>query len=479
MKRGSLDAIPTAARAIDLAALLAAFGGAAWLGGDERGSLPFHEVLALRIKLQNFLIFLGLLTVWMSVLSGFGLYHSHIYRSRAREMKDVVAAVSVCAVSLWVLTLVAQIELIGPDFLLYFWLLALGLSLAARLSMRFALRQTRRGGRNLRQLLIVGSNRRAIALAQRIESIRELGYRLVGFVDDDWSGSEALRRAGYSLVANFASFSEFIARNVVDEVMVCIPVKSLYERSSQILAQCAEQGITARFVSDVFTPTVGRSYTERFDGRLVLTIETNSMRGWAVIAKRLIDFVLAAILVIALTPLFLTIAALVKLRSPGPVFFVQERMGLNKRRFHLYKFRTMVLDAEKRMAELQHLNEVDGPAFKIRDDPRVTRLGHFLRKTSLDELPQLFNVLKGDMSLVGPRPLPIRDYEAFSTAWHRRRFSVKPGITCLWQVMGRNDIPFERWMELDMQYIDEWSLLLDLQILLKTIPAVMKRSGAS
>ena len=187
----------------------------------------------------------------------------------------------------------------------------------------------------------------------------------------------------------------------------------------------------------------------------------------------------SAIALLSLAPVMLIIAVLIRLRSPGPVFFLQDRMGLNKRRFRLYKFRTMVPDAEKQIAQLEHLNEVSGPVFKIRNDPRVTPLGRFLRKTSLDELPQLINVLMGDMSLVGPRPLPVRDYESFNTAWHRRRFSVKPGITCLWQVMGRNSIPFEQWMALDMQYIDQWSLLLDLQILVKTIPAVLKGSGAS
>jgi len=161
------------------------------------------------------------------------------------------------------------------------------------------------------------------------------------------------------------------------------------------------------------------------------------------------------------------------------VFFVQERVGLNKRRFRVYKFRTMVKDAEQKQAELEDLNEVMGAAFKITNDPRITPVGSFLRKTSIDELPQLINVLKGDMSLVGPRPLPVRDYNGFNTDWHRRRFSVRPGITCLWQVNGRHNITFEKWMELDLEYIDQWSLLLDLSILVKTIPAVLKGSGAS
>jgi lipopolysaccharide/colanic/teichoic acid biosynthesis glycosyltransferase len=175
-------------------------------------------------------------------------------------------------------------------------------------------------------------------------------------------------------------------------------------------------------------------------------------------------------------------AILIKLTSPGPVLFVQKRIGLNKRVFEILKFRTMVMDAENKLAQLEHLNEVSGPVFKIKHDPRLTLLGKFLRKTSIDELPQFFNVLKGDMSLVGPRPWQLRDYELFtqgSPDWQRCRFSVRPGITCLWQVNGRNSIPFEKWMELDLQYVRKWSLWLDLQILAKTIPAVLKGSGAA
>jgi exopolysaccharide biosynthesis polyprenyl glycosylphosphotransferase len=440
--------------------------------------LPFQEVLALRIKVQNFLLFIALLVTWGLVLSWFGLYRQHMYRSRARELKDVIAAVSCCAAVLWLARLPFQIELVGPDMLVYFWPMALGFSIAGRLAIRLVLRHLRRSGRNLRHVLIVGTSKRAIELARRMQAIPELGYEIAGFVDDQWMGSDAVRRNGYSVVTDFAGFPDFIARHVVDEVMICVPIKSLYERSSQLVTQCEEQGVTARFVSDVFTPKVGRSYIERFDGHLVLTIDTGGMRGWKVRVKRLIDFTVAAALLIVFAPLMLLIAIVIKLRSPGPVLFMQERMGLNKRRFYLCKFRTMVPDAEKKLAELEHLNEASGPVFKIRDDPRITPIGRFLRKSSLDELPQLFNVLKGDMSLVGPRPLPVRDYESFSTAWHRRRFSVKPGITCLWQVMGRSSIPFEQWMELDMQYIDRWSLLLDFKILLKTIPAVIRGAGA-
>jgi lipopolysaccharide/colanic/teichoic acid biosynthesis glycosyltransferase len=173
------------------------------------------------------------------------------------------------------------------------------------------------------------------------------------------------------------------------------------------------------------------------------------------------------------------IALLIKLTSPGPVLFSQTRVGLNKRQLKMYKFRTMTVGAEQMQDRLLAMNEMSGPAFKIKHDPRITPLGRVLRKSSLDELPQLFNVLMGQMSLVGPRAMSLRDYKLFEHDWHRRRFSVKPGITCLWQVNGRNSIAFEQWMALDMQYIDKWSLWLDFKILAKTVPAVLRGTGAA
>jgi lipopolysaccharide/colanic/teichoic acid biosynthesis glycosyltransferase len=181
---------------------------------------------------------------------------------------------------------------------------------------------------------------------------------------------------------------------------------------------------------------------------------------------------------VAAGAVFLLVAALIRLTSKGPVFFRQTRIGYGKRPFEILKFRTMVVDAEKLMSQVEHLNETNGPTFKLKNDPRITPLGRFLRKSSLDEIPQLVNVFLGDMSLVGPRPLPVRDYEGFSKDWHRRRFSVKPGITCLWQVMGRSSISFDEWMALDMRYIDQWSVWLDIKILFQTIPAVFRGSGA-
>jgi lipopolysaccharide/colanic/teichoic acid biosynthesis glycosyltransferase len=201
--------------------------------------------------------------------------------------------------------------------------------------------------------------------------------------------------------------------------------------------------------------------------------------SWRTEAKRLMDLAGAAALLVVSSPILLLATIAIKLDSDGPVFFVQERVGLSKRRFRMIKFRTMTADAESRMSEIEHLNEKTGPIFKIRNDPRVTRIGRWLRKTSIDELPQLINVLIGDMSIVGPRPLSLRDALRMEEAWQKRRFSVKPGLTCLWQVSGRSNLSFEQWMQLDLEYIDQWSLGLDASILLRTIPAIVSARGAS
>ncbi len=196
------------------------------------------------------------------------------------------------------------------------------------------------------------------------------------------------------------------------------------------------------------------------------------------VIKRLLDIAGSCGLLLVLAPLMVAVALVIKATSPGPVLFAQERYGLGRRRFRIYKFRTMVADAELRQEEMEHLNEAAGPVFKLRDDPRMTGIGRILRRTSIDELPQLLNVARGDMSLVGPRPLPMRDVHRFAEGWLLRRFSVTPGLTGLWQVSGRSELPFDRWIEMDLRYIDEWSLWLDFRILLRTLPAVVRGTGA-
>jgi len=330
----------------------------------------------------------------------------------------------------------------------------------------------------MRNLLIVGTNPRAVEFAKKVESEPELGYVVLGFVDEDWGGLGVFKQNGYALFSDFEGFNEFIRNNVVDEVFISLPVKSYYHETTRIITECESQGILVRHLSNIYDTKKSNFRLEYFENEPFVARYTGSINGWQVSIKRVLDIILSSILLILFSPFFLFVAVVIKIDSPGPALFIQERVGLSKRRFRLYKFRTMVKDAEVKQAELEDLNEVVGAAFKIKNDPRITPVGNILRKTSIDEIPQLINVLKGDMSLVGPRPLPVRDYNGFSEDWHRRRFSVRPGITCLWQCNGRSNVSFEHWMELDMEYIDKWSLLLDFSIMIKTIPAVIRGSGA-
>jgi exopolysaccharide biosynthesis polyprenyl glycosylphosphotransferase len=281
--------------------------------------------------------------------------------------------------------------------------------------------------------------------------------------------------AGLSVISELEAVLD---EEPVDEVFIALPRDKYGPLVENIVHLCEEQGIIVRIQSEMFNLKVATWQVDLLDGMPMVTIRSGPPDGWQLVAKRLIDLCGSAMLLLVLAPILLIVAALIKLDSPGPVFFRQERVGLYKRRFRLIKFRTMVDGADRQQQALEHLNEAAGPVFKIKDDPRITRVGKFLRRFSFDELPQLFNVLKGEMSLVGPRPLPVRDVERIAVQWHKRRLSMKPGLTCLWQVNGRSKVSFDHWVHMDLEYIDKWSLGLDLKILLKTIPAVLKGAGA-
>lgn len=252
-----------------------------------------------------------------------------------------------------------------------------------------------------------------------------------------------------------------------------------FEQVEYVIRACELEGIEVWLIADFFSTQISRTSLDELLGRPLLIFRTAPEASWQGLAKQLLDFFGAFILLALLVPLFLTIAAAIKLTTPGPVFFRQQRSGMSGAPFTLYKFRTMVTNAEQLQHELAAMNEMSGPVFKVTNDPRVTPMGKFLRKYSLDELPQLFNVLHGEMSLVGPRPLPVDEVKRFDNLAHRRRLSVKPGLTCLWQISGRNQISdFKEWVRLDLEYIDNWSLWLDLKIIILTIPVVLRGTGA-
>lgn len=465
-------------RFFDLLVMCLAFFLGSMVVYYEDGGMSLQRFLSMRIKLLNFILFMGFLYAWGWLFSAFLLYQSRRLIDRWMEVLDCLKATSIGTMIIFITGRLFHLELITPIFIIVFFLSSTVLTILSRLMLRYALELARRRGRNLRNMLIVGTNPRALHFARDIEQKPDLGYQILGFVDDDWPGMEEFRKSNYRLKSNLKDFPKVLREQVVDETVISLPMYSLYEQASRIVGLCEEQGIVVRFLSDLFPARLTHARPERFEDNPVVTVYPGAILGWPALLKRVLDFSLSLVLLVVFSPLFALSAFLIKVTSPGPVFFIQERVGLNKRRFRLCKFRTMVMDAEKKQAELEHLNEVRGPAFKIKDDPRITKIGKFLRKTSLDELPQLLNVLRGDMSLVGPRPLPVRDYNGFSQDWQRRRFSVLPGITCIWQINGRSNVDFEKWMKLDMQYIDQWSLWLDLKILVKTVPAVLRGSGA-
>ena len=465
---------------LDLVIMTGSFALVIWLKAFfGRTDVEFSDLLSIRLKVVNFLLFLCFLLLWHFIFTWAGLYRSRRLSSPIRESWDVLKATSLGSIAVLTVGFLLRIELITPRFMITFWVICTLLTVVSRLVIRAFQARARLQGRNLRRILIVGTNPRALRFAREIRDSPELGYSLVGFVDEEWLGTRRFLESGEIIVCDFAELPGYLRKEVVDELVVALPASSGYARSAEVIGLCEQQGIIVRLLTDLFDLRLARARVEEFHHQPVITLYTGSMNGGSMLAKRALDFSVSLILLTVQVPVFVMIGLAIKLSSPGPVFFLQERIGLNKRRFKMLKFRTMVADAEKLHEQVDHLNEASGPVFKIKDDPRITSVGRFLRRTSLDEMPQLINVLRGDMSLVGPRPLPVRDYAGFDEDWHRRRFSVRPGITCLWQVDGRSSIPFERWMELDMQYIDEWSLWLDMRILAKTIPAVVRGTGAS
>jgi exopolysaccharide biosynthesis polyprenyl glycosylphosphotransferase len=460
---------------LDLTVLAAALATSGWVSHAavsdpiwHSESSHFADVLEGATS-ANFLFLVVLLLGWNLCLSSIALYGSKRLARRRDDLFDVVRAVGLCTVALAALAQVFGLTVISRDLLLSFWLLASIWLFSWRWLKQVVLREVRLRGRNLHHVIIVGAGPRGQYLADILNDHPELGFNLLGFVDN-------LKAPG--VIGPLEDIARILAGNVVNEVMIALPVKNFYPQIDEITRIAEEQGIVVRFCSEMFDLRRARARAEQLDDLPVFTLYTVPLSAWRGTCKRMIDVTGAAVLLILSSPLMLMIALLIRLTSPGTPLFKQERLGLHKQRFPMFKFRTMVVDAEDRQKEIESFNEAGGPVFKIRNDPRVTPLGRWLRKTSLDELPQLFNVLRGELSLVGPRPLPVRDFERFNEYWFNRRFSVKPGITCIWQVSGRSETSFDRWIQQDLEYIDNWSLALDLKLLLKTIPAVLRGTGA-
>ena len=469
----------TAAQLFDLFALTVSYAFTTALLYSNLRSTTLEDYLTYRVRIVNLFHFGLFLLVWHGIFSLCGLYVSKRLATLYSESVEVLKATTLAAGFLLVAARVFHLRTLTTRFAVDFWVTATLLIVVSRVLTRLFLRMLRAHGKNTRVMLILGTNRRAIEFAKRIQTRPELGYQIYGFVDDEWDGLETFLGTGNSICCDFAGFRHYLRHHVVDEVAIFVPLRSFYEYASQVVGLCEQHGILIRFDTQIFDLKIARSGSDELDGNAHITAGATPRDGWQMFTKRAVDLVLSLALLIILSPLLAAVAIAIKMTSSGPILFRQKRVGINKRQFTMYKFRTMVPNAEKLQEMLLNQNEMSGPVFKIKHDPRVSPIGSILRKTSIDELPQLLNVLKGDMSLVGPRAMSLRDYQFFDQDWQRRRFSVRPGITCLWQVKGRNNVPFEKWMEMDMQYIDKWSLWLDFKILASTIPAVIRGTGAA
>ena len=403
---------------------------------------------------------------WVAVLWLHGLYRPRARWTIRSEGIALLRATIVMVLFTLSVLFVFRLPDISRSYLVILFPAQWGVALATRIALRLAFMRMRARGYNLRYVLVIGAGPRAQAFAAKLEDHKELGLRIRGFLDDDVYPLPH----GWEYLGTLDQIEHHLHDEVIDEVAICLPF-SQWDRVNAIAHLCEEEGKIVRVPVDVLDRAFAYGRVEELDGTPVYSMITGPDRMAALVVKRIVDVLVAGLALVVASPLLLVIALAVLLREGPPILFRQVRVGLHGRRFEVLKFRTMSLDAEARYAEL--VDQSDPRAFKLTDDPRITPIGRFLRRTSLDELPQLWNVLKGEMSLVGPRPAPPREVEAYDL-WHRRRLSMKPGITGLWQVTARRSEVFDDRASLDLNYIDRWSLWLDMKILARTIPAAFE-----
>jgi exopolysaccharide biosynthesis polyprenyl glycosylphosphotransferase len=425
--------------------------------------------LSLYLPLLSFI-----LPAWALIFYFCGLYGRRLSRTVHTEVSRLLRAMLICGLVFSVAIVAARLQYVSRPFILIFLLCnALFVEVGRGLVRAIVLDNTVR-----RRVLVAGGQKEVLRAAASVDAHRDWGLEVIGVVSDGtWSANDA---TPYPFLGGYDDIPRLVqGEQVIDEVLVAPAAGRLDELRALegIFLGLEEQGIVTRLVVNFLPQSLSDVSFDEFGGIPMLTFSTAPRDELLLFVRRCADFVLASLLLAVLSPVFGAIAAIIKLTSHGPVLFRQPRCGLHGRPFTFLKFRSMTMDAESLKAALAPFNEMDGPAFKMTNDPRVTPLGRFLRRTSLDELPQLWNILRGDMSFVGPRPAVIEEVRQYQP-WQRRRLSMKPGLTCLWQVSGRNELTFDEWMRLDLEYIDNWSLWLDVKIALKTIPAVVKGRGA-
>jgi len=420
---------------------------------------------------------IGCTMLWMIVFSYNGIYESQ----RAKTFLTLFGRVALSAVE-FVVVMAALLFLFNgytiPSMFLGLYALT---TMFCVFSVKFVIFSTlkyyRKKGRNLKSVIIVGNNGKASEVCRTILKNEQWGLKIMGFVTFD-PKEVGIKKLGIPVLAHADHFDQIMSAYPVDKVIVTTTPTEYWHELKNVVAICETYGVPMSLVADFIKTKIAKTEVDMMGDIPIINFTSTPNNFTKLMVKRCIDFSVSLASLIVLCPLFLVSALLIKVTSEGPVFFRQERVGVNGKKFNIFKFRSMQNDAEQTREQLLHLNEMSGPVFKITEDPRITKVGKFLRKFSIDELPQLINVLMGEMSLVGPRP-PIENEVVKYEPWQRRRLSVKPGLTCIWQVSGRNKVKnFEEWMEMDLDYIDNWSLGLDMKLIAKTIPVVFGGKGA-
>ena len=400
------------------------------------------------------------------VMEGQGFYSRSILSSRRVKYWQLFKSCFIMVLALVIAMFFSRVLIIAIARWIPVWFGAISFFLVVlREEIVTILANTKMGGnQGRRHFVLIGTNEETTRMREEIKSRPEENIEIVA----------ALNLNDTTITKLVELLHEYSVNGVI------LSAKHAYfEHVEQAIRACELEGVEAWLIADFFKTQISRTSFDDFYGQPVMVFRTTPDNSWQSALKRPFDFAGALLFLIIFSPIFLIIALLVKFSSPGPIFFRQQRSGLNGRPFTIYKFRTMAVDAEQRKHELAARNEMRGPVFKVTNDPRVTPIGRTLRRFSFDEFPQFFNVLRGEMSLVGPRPLPVDEVKRFDDVSHRRRLSVKPGLTCLWQVSGRNNVvDFKDWVRLDLEYIDNWSLWLDLKILWRTVPVVLGGVGA-
>ncbi len=425
---------------------------------------------------MNWPLTFSILPVWLYILSALGAYKDFRTRHFKKELVIIVKAALLSIVVFGSIFFILQMKFTSRLYVGIFTITT-GLCLIVEKRLNsILLDRIHESGFNQVNLLIVGTGRRAQEFIRAVKNHSNWGLRIVGLIDDE-HGMYGKEIEGYRVLGRIQDIPFILHRKVIDRVIFVVPRLWLHRLDDVILA-CEREGISTSISMDLYDLRIAKMRQTNFNNFPLLEFETFNAKEWQLFLKRAMDIVLSLLFLVIVSPIYLITAIAIKLSSRGPVFFQQIRCGTNGRKFMLYKFRSMIVGAEMKKKMIEKMNEMDGPVFKIKHDPRITRVGRIIRKLSIDELPQFINVLKGDMSIVGPRPpLPV-EVDMYEL-WQRRRLSLKPGITCKWQVSGRNNINFERWMEMDLEYIDSWSLWLDVKILFKTVVVVLSGYGAS